>query len=428
MWVPLLEKAYAKLHGSYLLLESGWTGEGFVDLTGGCNELVQLDEGKGGKFDYMGGIWGILSRCNKEGWLLGCSCEGGREVDSGVGILTGHAYSVIDCREVAQYSLRLIRIRNPWGKKEWTGRWSDTSQEWNPYYEQLFNYKRDANDGSFWMQLEDFQHYYSRLFVCRLYSDAVGDQYFRYMMHGQWSGRSAGGCSNNSTWKDNPQFGLTVHESANICVSLTQQDVRMLNNSRDEYHVGFGVYKSTDNSKKKTHASSAEQICKSGSFLQKREVLCEWNFGPGQYVIVPSTFEAGQSCKFTIVVYSSKQATLHEIKADGSVEVTTGNPLDQVVETFAGLHLGAPAQNTGYVPPSNAWGHGLQASPPPATAAAAPQQPPYNPAAYGGQPQQPYPPQGQNYNYGQGGGYPAQQQQPYPNYGGDQAYPPQPYY
>lgn len=41
-WVPLMEKAYAKLHGCYEVLSGGSMAEALVDLTGGASEKYNL--------------------------------------------------------------------------------------------------------------------------------------------------------------------------------------------------------------------------------------------------------------------------------------------------------------------------------------------------------------------------------------------------
>ena len=51
------------------------------------------------------------------------------------GLIKGHAYSVTDVRVVKIGSglvdffknekINMIRLRNPWGEKEWNGAWSD---------------------------------------------------------------------------------------------------------------------------------------------------------------------------------------------------------------------------------------------------------------------------------------------------------------
>jgi len=59
------------------------------------------------------------------------SHEQGDKATSEDGIVFGHAYSVIDIKDIDNN--RLIKLRNPHGNRsaEWKGDWSDGSLLWN---------------------------------------------------------------------------------------------------------------------------------------------------------------------------------------------------------------------------------------------------------------------------------------------------------
>ena len=87
------------------------------------------------------------------------------------GILFNHAYSVIDVREVD--SLKLMRVRNPWGHGEWTGAFSDDDEEWDKH--RLLKEKLHYNfsyDGNWWMTFQHFAENYNRLYMCRIFPDS----------------------------------------------------------------------------------------------------------------------------------------------------------------------------------------------------------------------------------------------------------------
>ena len=96
----------------------------------------------------------------------------------------GHAYSIIDVFTIADVEVlnentgqlevkdeKLLRLRNPWGKKEWNGAFSDGCDELTDNLKNLNTYVRktnlkdcddieyfsdDANDGTFLMPYEDW--------------------------------------------------------------------------------------------------------------------------------------------------------------------------------------------------------------------------------------------------------------------------------
>ncbi len=57
-------------------------------------------------------------------------------------------------------SYRLLKLRNPWGKSEWDGQWSDNSEIWTE--ELLTRLKVDTqDDGVFWISVDDYIRFYN---------------------------------------------------------------------------------------------------------------------------------------------------------------------------------------------------------------------------------------------------------------------------
>lgn len=49
-----------------------------------------------------------------------------RSLDSGLS--ARHAYAIL--RAVEYRGRRFVKLRNPWGETDWSGKWSDGSKEW----------------------------------------------------------------------------------------------------------------------------------------------------------------------------------------------------------------------------------------------------------------------------------------------------------
>lgn len=77
-------------------------------------------------------------------------------------------------------SIRLIKLRNPWGHKEWKGRASDYDLDfWNQISatdKQMLDYedasRKKERDGIFFITWEDFLRYFQLVDICKLNDNA----------------------------------------------------------------------------------------------------------------------------------------------------------------------------------------------------------------------------------------------------------------
>uniref|UniRef100_A0A4W3GDG1 Calpain-2 catalytic subunit n=1 Tax=Callorhinchus milii TaxID=7868 RepID=A0A4W3GDG1_CALMI len=340
-WSALLEKAYAKLNGSYEALSGGSTTEGFEDFTGGVSEWYELNKAPADLFH-------IIEKALKRGSLLGCSINvssnlraqrpwgwhgdpGGtqRPAITPEKLVKGHAYSITGAQEVRfrGSQVQLIRIRNPWGQVEWTGAWSDSSSHWNSVSPQdAADLRNRAEDGEFWMSFSDFKRHYSRVEICNLTPDTLtSDKILKWncaLFSESWRrGSTAGGCRNfPATFWMNPQFKMVLEEidddgrgedGCSVLVALIQKNRRNLRKMGEDMHtVGFAIYEykgvtnvHLEKSYFITHGSKA----RSETFINLREVSARFCLPPGEYLVVPSTFEPNQNGDFALRVYTEKR-------------------------------------------------------------------------------------------------------------------------
>lgn len=159
IWVLLLEKAYAKLHGSYAAIEGGLSAIAFSDLTG--MPVDKIDTKKLDTDDLFEKLEGLMEL----EWTTCTSINGNfnaNETKKNYGLVTGHAYTILGAQEYK--GIKLVKLRNPWGNFEWKGQWSDNDPNWTPELKKAFGFKK-ANDGIFFMSIEHFKHFFDSIEV-----------------------------------------------------------------------------------------------------------------------------------------------------------------------------------------------------------------------------------------------------------------------
>ncbi|KAI1286999.1 Calpain-D [Halotydeus destructor] len=304
LWVPLIEKALAKLYGCYEALVSGRTIEGMSALTGAPCESIPLQPAsvppnseEGIDVDL---IWAKLLSSRAAGFLMGASCGGGNMLVNDqdyhkVGLRPRHAYSLLDVQDVD--GLRLVRLRNPWGHFSWRGDWSDSSTKWTaPLKERLMPGGDD--DGMFWMSFMDMLNYFDSIDVCKVRPD--------------WTEIRLEGVLPPFGDKDHlAVIVLTVAEPTEVEFSLFQESQRNAERSqRSQLDLCVLVFRAVNSTLGKVGS-----LAKHSKRQVRGFVGCHAMLEPGIYVVVCLAFNHWHTSfsstdvypKFLLAIHSSKR-------------------------------------------------------------------------------------------------------------------------
>ena len=220
IWPLLLEKAFAKLHGSYFHLCGGFSVASLENLTGGVTERF---------VGYWGPLYPLEDENKKINSLLfdkiattlqneGLVTASTFVMDKmKMGIFGGHAYSVTGICSLPEVDL--IKIRNPWGIQfEWVGSWSDDSDEMKRIDKKLRDQLK-TEEGEWWMDFNDFLQCYTLVEFCHILKNQWDTEDFVFL-NGTWTSGSS-----------NQFYLMKIDKKDDVFISLEQKFARQL---RDE--------------------------------------------------------------------------------------------------------------------------------------------------------------------------------------------------
>ncbi|CAF4873840.1 unnamed protein product [Rotaria sp. Silwood1] len=291
MYVPLIEKACAKLFGSYEALRGGNMSEGLQLLTGAPCDYIDL---KPSDTPLDGdSVWAQLMSACESKLLIGTS-SGATGVNSEeyarVHIHNNHAFSVLAAHALNNESSRFVLVRDPHSYSNYR----ESSVTENVLKQLRLVNSANRSTGAFWISWPRFLRYFSSLTISTYNSDHFDiREQFKFT---------------RSSTQPIMTYHFHVPKTSSVNISLIHH--RHDRTARSSLTLSF-VLCDTDELASTGIIGKRESILigKNGSFTYWTGSL-----RAGYYVLIPFSTSFWQSHKenrdFTIVIHSSVQLDL----------------------------------------------------------------------------------------------------------------------
>lgn len=167
LWVILLEKAYAKIHGSYSRLTNAVLEDILRDFTGAgecitnefSDDLYDLDDPQT--------IEDWKSQLQNEGLQLVLRCQ---SIDQGIlnelSLVREAGYTILNIQKVRTLNETpyIVQIRNPFNTFKWEGDWGPESELWTDEIRDQCS-KIDDEYTTFWVDFRKIPYFFDKIQV-----------------------------------------------------------------------------------------------------------------------------------------------------------------------------------------------------------------------------------------------------------------------
>ncbi|CAF4551610.1 unnamed protein product [Rotaria sp. Silwood2] len=286
LFVPLIEKACAKLYGSYDNLISGSMLEGLQLLTGAPCDYIDLQSSDERLDNDI--IWAKLVSTYESNLLIGAS-SGRNDVSaeeySLVGIQNNHAFSILAAYTFSDCSSRFVLVRDPHAHSNYTDKYVTST---------ILDRLRLINDtprssGAFWISWSIFLRYFSTITI-----STYNEDHFDIRHEGKFT------CSST---QHIPSYRFHISETSLVSISLVYH--RHDRRTRPCHTQSFVLCDIDEE-------SSFDGIGKHENILKSRQGgFTYWtgSLRPGNYILIPFSISFwGEDTKnndYTLVIHSS---------------------------------------------------------------------------------------------------------------------------
>ena len=180
IWVLLLEKAWAKINGGYSKIIEGWPSEVLSSFTG-FNTTFLINDDYSEEEETL--FYTLDNFLNKTDSLLLVTTKSDQKkleremVEKN--LIRSHTYILEGAVELTtknQKKVKLLKISNPWGYREWQGDYSDKSNLWENFPEETRKkyFDKEKKKNIFFISIEDYLKYFIRTDICLMIFNCEG--------------------------------------------------------------------------------------------------------------------------------------------------------------------------------------------------------------------------------------------------------------